>query len=188
MDQLAAIAEKAAKGSRTAFSQLVFEYKDSIFRLAFRMCGDWEEARDISQETFLRAWEAIGRYDPNRPLSSWLYTICLNLVRDRLRKKMRTQKLFSIRFWETPSSHADSSPDPEDQLIIAETDRVLQTALNRLKVSLREAVLLRFMEGLSFVEVANVLGVSVGAAKMRVYRGLETLRKELKVLHFDNER
>ncbi|MFW6240141.1 MAG: RNA polymerase sigma factor [Thermodesulfobacteriota bacterium] len=187
MDSVATIAEKAAKGSPAAFSQLVFKYNHAIFRLAFRMCGNLEEAGEISQETFTRAWEAIGRYDPGRPFSSWLYTICLNLVRDHLRRRRKTRDFFTLRF-RAMSSFGDPSPDPEVQFIVAETERILQTALSRLKIALREAVLLRYMEELSFAEVGAVLGISVSAAKMRVYRGMESLRKELKNLHFDVER
>lgn len=179
MDFSTQLARKAAAGDADAYSQLVYRHVDMVYRLTYRMTGEADAAEELSQEVFLRAWEAMGTYDPARPFVQWLYTISLNLVRDFLRKRARTRSLFSLR------GNAAERPDPageitaETRLIWEEQERRMQEGLGRLPVRLREALLLRYMEELSFENVAGVLGISVSAAKMRVYRGVERLREEV---------
>ena len=185
MDSTAEMEKKVATGDSVAFSFLFSTHGDAIFRLAHRMTGDLEDAAEISQETFVRAWESVRRYDPERPFFTWLYTICLNLIRDHLRKTRKSGFLFSFSFRRIGEFTPDPAPDPEKQFLRLENERVLQWGLNQIAPTLREAVLLRFMENLSFGEIGEVLGISVSAAKMRVYRGLDKLRETLNGESFD---
>jgi RNA polymerase sigma-70 factor (ECF subfamily) len=177
MESKTDIERKVATGDSAAFSLLFSMQEGALFRLAHRMTGNSEEAAEICQETFARALESIRRYDPERSFFTWLYTICLNLIRDHLRKRRRFSLLFPFPFRRIKESTPDPAQDPEKQIIRLESERLVQRGLNAIAPKLREAVLLRFMENLSFAEIGEVLGISTSAAKMRVYRGLEKLRE-----------
>lgn len=185
MNSTSDMERKAATGDPSAFSLLFSSQSDALYRLAHRMTGNPEEAAEICQETFARAWESIRRYDPERSFFTWLYTICLNLIRDHLRKRRKSRLLFPFPFRWIKESTLDPDQNPENQIIRLESERMIQRGLNEIPPNLREAVLLRFMENLSFGEISEVLGISVSAAKMRVYRGLEKLRKILEGESFD---
>lgn len=179
MDLSTQLARKAAAGDADAYSRLVFRHLDMVYRLTYRMTGEADAAEELSQEVFLRAWEALGTYNPERPFLQWLYTISLNLVRDFLRKQARTRSLFSFRGERTEQPDPAGEVTAETRLIWKERERRMQEGIGRLPVRLREALLLRYMEELSFENIAGVLGISVSAAKMRVYRGVDRLREEM---------
>jgi RNA polymerase sigma factor (sigma-70 family) len=179
------LARRAAGGDGEAFERLVRLHGDAIFRLALRMTGNADEAGELAQETFVRAFESMGRYDPDRPFFAWLYTICLNLTRSFLRRKRKGFRLFSRRSGWEETDPDEGSPSPEEHLLNSESRRMVQRGLGRLPVDFREAVLLRYMEGIPFDAIAGILGISTGAAKMRVYRGMERLRRELDAMGFE---
>jgi RNA polymerase sigma factor (sigma-70 family) len=148
---------------------LVRRYYGPVLGLVRRLIGD-ADARDAAQETFARAIAGIGRYDPSRPFRVWLFTIAANHVRDLLRRKRA----------------APLDPDVEDELpdlslpaLDAEDRGTLLAAVDALPPDLRVVVLLHFQHDLPPREVAQVLGISPNAARIRLYRALRTLRKEL---------
>jgi RNA polymerase sigma-70 factor (ECF subfamily) len=160
------------KGDRERFAAIVDAYQTPVFNLAYRMTGSYGDAEDLAQETFVRAFEQLARYDPGRKFFTWLYTIALNLIRSHLRRRSRA----AAGVERAPTQGADRRSDPEALLMEEEALRDLTRALLRLPRRHMELIVLRFYQGLSFDDIAEIEGMSVSAAKMRVYRGLERLR------------
>jgi RNA polymerase sigma-70 factor (ECF subfamily) len=180
----AEIVIRVLKGDRQAYALLVEEYKTPIYNLAYRMTNNIEDAEDIAQETFLLAFRELSRYDINRRFYTWLYTIGLNLIRNHLKKTGRRQKYF--RNYNTSSGDmnsnvekADLPPAADEEELRDDREKKLAFCLCKLSPQLRELLVLRFYQGLSFEEIAGITGFSPGAVKMRIYRGLEKLQKYL---------
>lgn len=178
-DEERRIIEAVLAGDSRAFAGLVDAHKTAVFNLAFRMTGDLREAEDLAQETFLRAYKKLWRFDTDRPFFAWLYAIALNLARSSLRKR-KTRESRDAEWFEDRNREKDGNQDaggPEETFLQDEKQERLQAGLLKIPARLREAVVLRFYDDRSFEEIAIILGVSTSAAKMRVYRGLEKLRK-----------
>lgn len=159
-------------GDVDAYALLVKRYQKPIYNLMLRMTGSEQDALDLSQETFVRAYEKLEKFNPSAPFFPWLYTMGLNLARDFLRK----EKGSPIESYEPDnrfSMEIDQDDTLADQIDVQDVLKGLQT----LPVDYREALLLRFHEGLSVSEVAYALGLSLSAAKMRIHRGLLKLRQ-----------
>jgi RNA polymerase sigma-70 factor, ECF subfamily len=176
MDQKneAEIVARVLNGDRQAYALLVDEYKSPIYNLAYRMTGNLEDADDLTQETFIRAYQYLWRYDTSKKFFTWLYTLALNLIRNHLRKKNKYN-----RSSEELSENllADKNPSPETELI--ETQEI-SVYLLRLEDESRALLIMKFHQGLSFEEIAQITGKSLSAVKMRIYRGLEKLKGLLK--------
>jgi RNA polymerase sigma-70 factor, ECF subfamily len=179
MDQKteAEIVARVLKGDRQAYALLVEEYKTPVYNLAYRMTRSLADAEDIAQEAFLRAFQELSRYDRDRRFYTWLYTICLNIIRNHLKKTSRRQGMISSGV---------IAPDREGAVLNdivgadesrKELEEQLDKYLDKLSPGIRELLILRFYQGLSFEEIADISGLSLSAVKMRVYRGLEKLQK-----------
>lgn len=166
------IIERVLGGERDAYAALVDRYKGPIFNLAYRMTGSRQDADDLTQDTFIRAYAALRSFKKGSKFFTWLYTISLNLVRNHLKKGIPLQTLESD--CQVPSR--EEAHNPEGCAIRQDEVRALDASLYRLPEALREAVVLRFYQGLSFEDIAEVSGGSLSGAKMNVYRGLEKLR------------
>ena len=170
------IIERVIAGDYDAYAFLVDAYKEPIFNLAFRMTGSYQDADDLAQETFIRAYHKLRRFDPEKRFFTWLYTISLNLIRNHLKKKK--QDLSQQTTERTVSEAGNQGEDQVAQdMMKAQDIRRLENCLQKLPTDLREAVVLRFYQDLSFEEIATVSDASVSAVKMRVYRGLERLKQ-----------
>lgn len=170
-------------GDREAYARLVDAYKTPVFNLTYRMTGSLQEAEDLAQETFLRAYERLWRWRPDRSFFVWLYTIALNLIRNHLKKK-RGSETCDADWAESiarESSDARAADQPEGIFLEDEKQKRLQASLLKLPADLREAVVLRFYDDRSFEEIAGICGISLSAAKMRVYRGLERLQEMMHI-------
>jgi RNA polymerase sigma-70 factor (ECF subfamily) len=170
------IVERVLKGDREAYSALVDAYKGAIFNLAFRMTGSDQDADDLAQETFIRAYRNLGQFDPQKRFFTWIYTIGLNLIRNHLKKSGRE------RARETAVQNSSEWPiqrgaQAERDIMQAQEIRRLDICLQKLPADLREAVVLRFYQDLSFEDISIISDASVSAVKMRVYRGLEQLKR-----------
>lgn len=159
-------------GDKDAYAVLVNRYKNAIFNLALRMTGDYHLANDLAQEVFIRAYEKLSLFNPDKGFLTWLYTIGLNHIRNRLKKEQRSHLA------------GEGLSDTEGVLPVADSldDEIckLEASLMNLPPELREAVVFRYYQQLSFEEVSRVLGISLSATKMRVYRALARLRVMLK--------
>ena len=176
----------ACKGRETAFRELLSRYERPVFSLVVRMVRDATLAGDLAQEAFIKAFHALGSYDPSYKFSSWLFKIANNLTIDHLRKKQLDT--VSIHGSSTPGrGEEDSSlriavPDggetPEDYTANRELGSQIENAIGRLRPEYRTAVLLRHVEGRSYEEVAEIMEVPLGTVKTYIHRG----RNELKDL------
>lgn len=180
--------ENLKAGDAAAFDALVTRYAGEIYALLFRITEDAEEAGDLTQETFLSALKAIKKFRGEADLKTWLFRIAINESRNRFRwwKRRRREKTVSLdapvgesetSFGETFSS---GSKNPEENLLQREREDFLLSALNKLPESFREAVILCDVEGMSYEEIASVLGINLGTVKSRIARGREELRKRLR--------
>lgn len=163
-------------GDREAYSALVDRYKGPVFDLAYRMTGTYHEAEDLAQEAFVKAYETLKGFRKEKRLFPWIYTIALNLIRNHLKKRLREMPVTASDPYLEAAE--EKTHDPEHDTIIRQEIEMLSRCMQTLPPDLREAVILRCYQDLSFEEVSEILGISLGATKMRVYRGLERLRAE----------
>jgi RNA polymerase sigma-70 factor (ECF subfamily) len=163
-------------GDVEAFAVLVNRYQRPIYNLMLRMTGSREDATDLTQEAFLKAYQKLERFRPSSRFFPWLYTIGMNLARDHLRRL----KTADTAQWEREEVMAAHDPIDRAQELIhrLDADRIL-VLLAKLPEGYREALILRFHEGLTLDEVGVALGISTSGAKMRIKRGLQRLRDML---------
>ncbi|MFC0213748.1 RNA polymerase sigma factor SigW [Paenibacillus chartarius] len=180
------LAKLARNGDRSAFEELVQLYKDKIYHLAYRMLGNRQEAEDAVQETFLRVYLNLNRYDETQKFSTWIFRIGTNLCIDRLRKKKPNYSLDA----ELPegdggdwySMLASDEALPEDQVILSETQQHIRGAIEAMPDKYKSVVVLRYLQDMSLQEIGDVLDMPVTTVKTRVHRGREFLRKQLEKL------
>ncbi len=169
-----AIIRKVLAGDRDQYAVLVNRYKDMAYNIAFRLCGDADAAKDMAQEGFISAYNALGDFRFNSRFSSWLYRIVVNKCRDQFRAGKET-----VPVDEVCDYVAGSDPSPEKVASCRQTGDAVQQALSDLPPDYREVIVLKHIEGLDYQEIADMLGVSVAALKVRAHRGREMLRKLL---------
>jgi RNA polymerase sigma-70 factor (ECF subfamily) len=181
--------ERLKTGDAEAFDTLVTRYSGDIYALLFRLTQDVEDARDLTQETFLRALKAVKNFRGEADLKTWLYRIAINESRNRFRWWKRRNRDSTVSLDAESSSEnsayekiSGNSENPEAETLRRERQTALQSALGRLSVNFREAIVLRDIEGLSYEEVAAALETNVGTIKSRIARGREELRKMLEGL------
>ena len=180
--------ERLKRGEAAAFEQLVAERTSDIYGLLFRLTSDSEEARDLTQETFLRAYQAIGKFRGDADLKTWLYRIAINQARNRWRWWRRRKRDVTISLdapiGETERTVATNledtrAADPEQEALARERESQLRDALQSLRSSYREAVILRDVEGFTYEEIAETLQLNIGTVKSRLARGRLELRRKL---------
>ena len=177
----AAVAQVRA-GDSDAFRVLVERHSRSVFRLAFRMTGNEQDAEDLVQETFLRAYRQLGRFDGRAGFSTWVYRIAANCSLDLIRARKRRQEQqtpVDAEGQEVPSVAVAEAPTPDRLAFSGELQRLIGPALNRLSAMERAAFVLRHYEGMCMEEIASALGVHAGAAKHSVFRAVQKLRRAL---------
>jgi RNA polymerase sigma-70 factor, ECF subfamily len=180
--------ERLKRGDAAAFEALVAERSGEIFGLLFRLTENAEEARDLTQETFLKAFQNISHFRGEADLRTWIYRIAINQARNRWRWWRRRRRDVTVSLDESlgpfgqplhASLRAAPGSDPESQTLAHERERVLRDALRTLGRSYRETVILRDIEGFTYEEIATTLDISVGTVKSRLSRGREELRRKL---------
>jgi RNA polymerase sigma-70 factor (ECF subfamily) len=173
---------RSVQGDTESFNELVLRWERSIYALAYRTLGREEDARDICQETFLRAFRGLSAFKGQAKFSSWLYRIALNLCRDALRRERRTPLIAvqeGIDPAELVSQQLSPAPSVEEVVVKADLGRHVASAMRRLPEDQRTAILLKEYHGLTFQEVADIMGCPLSTAKTRLYQGLSVLRREL---------
>jgi RNA polymerase sigma-70 factor (ECF subfamily) len=178
-----ALVALARTGDADAFRALVERHGRSLFRLAFRMTMNEQDAEDIVQETFLRAYRQIAGFDERSSFGTWLYRIAANCSLDSLRMRRRrgeqTAPAADANGEETVTSLPCSRPGPERQALSAEVRRRVAQAMSQLSTAEKTAFILRHFEGMSIEEVSRVLECQPNAAKHSVFRAVQKLRKAL---------
>ncbi len=181
--------ERLKRGDAAAFETLVNERSGEIYGLLYRMTENAEEARDLTQETFLRAFQSIVHFRGESDLRTWIYRIAINQARNRWRWWRRRRREATVSF-DAPevgggrlglvaTLKATTVRDPEQDALLSERERALKKALSSLKRVYREAVILRDIEGFAYEEIATTLDISVGTVKSRLARGRQELRRKL---------
>lgn len=182
--------EDLKAGNVRAFEVLITRYSPDIYALLFRMTQSAEEAADLTQETFLKAFRSIDRFRGDAELKTWLYRIAINESRNRVRWWRRRRKEQTVSLDDRVGNSdllvyqtlADKSETPEDSMIAAEGRRKLEDALRDMPAAFREVLVLCDIEGQSYQEIAATLGMNIGTVKSRIARGRDELRKKLKVI------
>jgi RNA polymerase sigma factor (sigma-70 family) len=174
-DEERALIIRCRAGEGTAYGPVVQAYEGRIYRMVRALIGDEEEARDLTQDAFVRAWRRLDRLDPDRPFLPWLTVIARNLTLETLRTRRRRRRWLLPNSGERELSEAVSSDDPGRLVETAERMRQLQAALDRLSSTLRDAVVLKDVLGLAYDEVAKLQGVPRGTVASRVFHARRTL-------------
>jgi RNA polymerase sigma factor (sigma-70 family) len=162
---------RAQRGEGRAFSELVARYQDRVYRFLLRLSRSPEDAMDLTQETFIRAYQGIERWRPEALFRTWLFHIARNLAFDRLRH----DKIVEFVELDDDAELPDPAAGPETALETAQRYHLLEAALERLPAQHREIILLREIEGMSYEEIAHVLDLSAGTVKSRLARARASL-------------
>jgi RNA polymerase sigma-70 factor (ECF subfamily) len=172
---------RSVGGDIDSFNQLILRWERPIYALAYRVIGREEEARDVSQEAFLRAYRGLPGFKGQAKFSSWLYRITLNLCRDWIRKQRRQPVSQLPEDADIDEIAASTGPveSIEDLVARRELTAVVEEAMSRLPEEQRTAIILKEYHGMTFQEIADLQGCPLSTVKTRLYQGLSVLRREL---------
>ncbi len=180
------LVERAKHRDTAAFSALVKRYQERMLRVAYSFLGNREDARDIAQEAFVKAYESLPGFRGGSLFSTWLHRILVNLCKDYLRKKSVRQNLFFVpreSEEEEETRREDRGPSPPvgalDSVLGQEVGAAIREALETLPLQQRSAFTLRYLDGMSLAEIADTLGVSEGAVKAHVWQAAQKMQKKL---------
>ena len=173
------LVEACRAGETSAFDVLVGRWEDKIRGAAWRVLGSDEEARDVAQEAFLKAYRGLDAFKREARFSSWLYQIALNLCRDRLRRRRTRASVSLEELEEAGPVLVEPRPGAHELALRNDLASVVRRAVAALPEEQREVVILKEYEGLTFLEIAQALDVPVSTVKTRLYRGLGQMRVRL---------
>jgi RNA polymerase sigma-70 factor (ECF subfamily) len=179
------LTEALRSGSERAYEELLTRFQQPVYTLALRLLNDQAEACDVVQEVFLKVFRNVGSFRAQSTLKTWIYRITVNeahnarrwFFRHRRKEVDLDQSPEDTRNWK--ETIPDSSRSPYDEALDREQQVMIEAALDRINPVFREAVVLRDITDMSYEEIAEVLGVSLGTVKSRILRGREALRGEL---------
>lgn len=180
-----AVVVRAQSGDGDAFRTLVDRHSRSVFRLAYRMTGNEQDAEDVVQETFLRAYKQLSHYESRSSFSTWLYRIASNYSLDLIRMRKRHEDRRENDTAEGRSvldTVATPAPAPDRLVLSQEVGQRVNAAMNELSDLERSAFVLRHFEGLSIEEIGGMLGTSLNATKHSIFRAVQKLRRRLEPL------
>jgi len=174
-------------GKKAAFDELVLSHKDKVFNLCYWFVGDYQDANDLAQDVFFKAFKALKNFRFESAFSTWIYRIAVNTCKNRLKSfQYRLKKKF-VHLNNTAAAKnnpgveiADESSSPEIELGRKEKSRLIQTAINSLSAEKKAVVVLRDIEGLSYEEISSVTGFNLGTVKSKLARARQDLREKLK--------
>ena len=173
---------QARSGDTDAFRVLVERHSRSLFRLAFRMTGNEQDAEDVVQESFLRAFRQLAKFDERASFGTWLYRIASNCSLDLVRAKRRRSEQIASPDADAPDpvlALPSADPTPDRMALSSEVRGRVAEAMNELSATERTAFVLRHFEGMSIEELSRVLECQPGAAKHSVFRAVQKLRRAL---------
>ncbi len=184
-ESLSLLIERAKAGDASAFDQLIICCQRSVISISWRMLGNAEDAKDAMQEVFLRAFKYLRRFDNRQPFRNWLYRITINVCRDMLRKRVRSDLFTSLEAEQELGSLEKlvSPDDPEAAANLSQCRAMIARALDTLSEKERAVIVLRDMEGLSTEEVARIMGSSkntvraqLSSARLKIVRYCDRVR------------
>lgn len=168
----AALVAATLRGDGEAFAELVRRYDRPVYHLAYRTLRDVEEARDVAQETFFKAYRSLRTYRPEKKFSTWIFSIAYHACCDRLNRRRR----FSS---EELGEYADAAPGPEHRVIALDEAQRLRDAIALLPEKYRAVITLYHLQGRQYDEIADVLDLPMGTVKTHLFRAKEHLRRLL---------
>jgi RNA polymerase sigma-70 factor (ECF subfamily) len=174
-DQL--LVERAQRGDKNAFAQIVETYQTPVYNLAYRMLGNANDAEDAAQETFLRGYAQLRRFHADQKFATWLLSIDAHYCIDRLRRR-RFQWL-SLEDSALNDTLMSDAPEPDVELMRSESQQEVERLLEYLSPASRLVVVLRYWHELSIEEIAKTTGDSISAVKVKLYRARQTLAKAI---------
>jgi len=172
---------RSIRGDADSFNELILRWERPIYALAYRTIGREEDARDVCQETFLRAFRALPGFRGQAKFSSWLYRIALNLCRDWMRRERRAPLIPVPDDTDVIELATATGPSESIEDLVARRDltRIVEHVMARLPEEQRTAIILKEYHGLTFQEIADLVGCPLSTVKTRLYQGLSVLRREL---------
>lgn len=177
------VIRRVLDGDQEAFAELVTAYEKQVYNLCLRMCGNPEDARDLSQEAFVKAWRGLQFYQFEAAFSTWIYRLTSNVCIDFLRRKKREPQtmppLQNENGEDVEPEVADSHPDPEEQLLHRERQSQIAWAMGQLEPEFRQALTLRVIQELSYEQIAEIMELKAGTVKSRIARARWKLKKIL---------
>jgi len=183
------IARRASAGDEEAFEALVLRHQDRVYRLALRLTGSPEEAEDVTQEAFLKAYRALGEFDGRSAFYTWLFRIAVNSALSRLRTLGRRRAREATAALGDPAPRMDAageppsrSAGPEEAVLASDVAARVRRAVDELAPEDRAVVVLREIEGLSYDEIALAMGATRAAVKSRLHRSRQELARKLRDL------
>jgi len=183
------LVRRSQEGDTNAFSELVKRYHQQIFHTVFGLVGDRDDADDVAQEAFLKAYQAISRFNGESRFYTWMYRVAVNCCLDWLKSRKRKRGISLEREWWEQQDDVIGlvgSPASSDVLVTnRELSETLKAALEVLSPDFRATVVLRYMEGRSHNEIASLLGCSCGTVKSRLFRARMQLREVLDSTYCD---
>jgi len=178
------LVKKAKKGDRQAYNKLIVQYKDAVYSVVYRMVHNKQEAEDLTQETFIKAYKSITSFNEAYAFSTWLFKIATNSCIDHFRKrKLKTYSMDeTIRYKDDEIRHEYADPEPgvEHHLESSERARLIRQAIERLPEKYRIVIEMRHQQEQSYEEIADSLSLPLGTVKARIFRAREMLNKSLK--------
>jgi RNA polymerase sigma-70 factor (ECF subfamily) len=168
-----ALVDAARAGSHSAFETLVDRYRAPVVRLAYRLTHDADEAKDIAQDSFFRAYRRLGDFHPDRPFARWLFVIARNASLDAIRRRRRAATLL------TKEDSAVLDPGPEEVALRNDEALRVHAALEALPPNYRDVLELYYLSGLRYREIATELAIPIGTVKTYISRAKRRLREEL---------
>jgi RNA polymerase sigma-70 factor (ECF subfamily) len=184
------IIEKAKSGDNDAFCKLVEQYKEKALSIAFSLCTNYEDAKDLSQEAFIKAFKKIKDFKGDAQFYTWFYRILVNICRDYLRWKARHKmfdKVIKFRMKDGVSDRGDifeniasDFPDPGKHLLNKELRIQLESAINSLPEKQRTVFILKNFHGLKISEIAEIMHSKVGTIKAHLFKAIQSLQHKLK--------
>ena len=189
VDSDALLVERAVAGDQKAFELLVIKYQRRIQRLIGRMVRDVDLVEDIAQETFIRAYRALGQFRGEAQFYTWLYRIAVNTAKKALMDLKRNPTVSENAYKTSDDDETSpleneltSSETPDAVLASKEIAQIINTAMDALPEELRQAITLREIEGLSYEEISEAMGCPIGTVRSRIFRARETISQKIKPL------
>ena len=181
-DSDAALVTRAREGDQDAFRVLVERHSTRLFQLTFRMTGNEQDAEDTVQETFLRAYKQLGRFESRAGFGTWLHRIAANCSLDLLRKRKRQDERVDSVDADLPepvSALSSGTPTPDQYVFHSEVQQTVEVVMKQLTPMERTAFVLRHFEGKSIEEIGGVLGTGPSATKQGIFRAVQKMRRAL---------
>jgi RNA polymerase sigma-70 factor (ECF subfamily) len=176
--------QRAKNGDLYAFEALIKESESLVYAIAYRMLANPEDAKDISQEVFIKAYKNIHKFDEKSTFSTWIYRIAVNTCIDELRKRKQKQTVSIEEEQQTqdgfvPKQFVSQEPSPEDAYLILERNREVMRAIHALSEEHKTIITLRDLNGLSYTEISEITNLSLGTVKSRLARARTQLKNEI---------